>query len=166
MYYGFAASTYINSTNPTPGSQCLPANYKQIHYYNDSASVFGNTEVYRTHGMEYDTFVPGQDDIKGVACALCKVSTRSTLLMIPATHLCNSTSPTDNSWTREYNGYLMLVRGAGSQYYCVDATMQRIGSSQTTPGTATFVHVVTGEDPPHDSIYDDKKVLSCVVCTI
>ena len=36
-----------------------------------------------------------------VPCAVCYVSTRGTVLMIPAKPTCPS------SWTQEYNGYLM-----------------------------------------------------------
>lgn len=164
IYQGFAASTYLTTTTSTTGSQCLPLVPNNIEYWNDTASLYGNTQVYTVHGMEYNTFLPDREH-KGVACALCKVSTRSTVVMIPATKQCNSTDPTDKSWTREYNGYLMLASGAGSEYYCADNAMETISDSQQNSDVSTFSHVATGKEISPPSNYNYNKVLSCVVCS-
>ena len=163
VYAGFAAGTYQTNDTPTPNSLCLPANYRHVHY-NISNSLYGDTKVYMAHGIEYNTFVADRTG-RGVACALCKTLSRSTVLMMPATDRCNSTDPNDNSWTMEYNGYLMQASGAGSDYYCVDYNMRMFYDSQQNPTVATFSHVSAGNDGPQVSSYNPQRVLSCVVCT-
>ena len=161
VYQGIAASTYQTADSPTPGSQCLPYIGPLNDYYNDSASLYGDTKVYMVHGMKYDTFIPNKSG-KGVPCALCsKSSVQSKVVMIPTADQCNSVGG-----TKEYNGYLMLVSWAGPEYYCVDGEMQIITDKQEDSDVAKFVHVVTGSDISEDSTYKTDRVLSCVVCAI
>ena len=169
LYEGFAAGTYATNETPTPSSLCLPTNYRYVNYKKDSQ--YGNTKVYMVHELQYNTFIPGQNG-KQVACAVCKTTSRSTILMMPATDRCYNTTPTDNSWTKEYDGYLMQASGAGSDYYCVDYDMhwhyesQRLYESQHNAEISVLSHVVAGEDLPRVNGYDPQKVLSCAVCTI
>ena len=164
VYEGFAAGTYNTSETPTPSGLCLPASYRHVHY-NITNSLYGNTKVYMVHGIEYNTFILDRHG-KGVGCALCKTTSRSTVLMIPATDRCNNTNPNDNSWTKEYDGYLMQASGAGSDYYCVDYDMRLFYDPQQNPEVSTFSHIVAGNDGPQVSSYNPQRVLSCVVCTI
>ena len=57
-----------------------------------------------------------------VPCAVCHVSTRGTVLMIPGKTSCLA------SWTQEYNGYLMAERYNyhPSMYECVDRNLEPI----------------------------------------
>ena len=55
---------------------------------------------------------------QNVACAVCYVSTRGAVVMIPGTYICPA------GWTREYYGYLMSERHKNrrSSFECVDAS--------------------------------------------
>ena len=164
VYHGFGAGTYHTNNTPTPSSLCLPASYQHVRY-NITNSLYGDTKVFMVHGIEYNTFILDRHG-KGVGCALCKTTSRSTVLMIPATDRCNNTTPTDNSWTKEYDGYLMQASGAGSDYYCVDYNMRLFYDPQQISEVSTFSHVAAGNDGPQVSSYNPQRVLSCVVCTI
>ena len=163
VYEGFAAGTFDTNNAPTPSSLCLPVS--QGDNLNDSTtSQYGDTKVYMMHGMEYNTFLPKQENRSGVACALCKVSTRNTVVVIPATNQCNTlVDSSGNSWMKEYDGYLMQA-SVGSDYYCVDYDMQHFQNSQQN--IVMLSHVAAGNDGPQVSSHNPQRVLSCVVCTV
>ena len=103
-----------------------------------------------------------------VPCAVCRVSTRSTVLMIPAKATCPS------SWTREYYGYLMTAwRGDSNtivgrtMFECVDRDQESLpGGGHANTDGALFYHVETacnyGLPCPR---YNLTQELNCVVCT-
>ncbi|KAF6036057.1 hypothetical protein EB796_005640 [Bugula neritina] len=87
-------------------------------------------------------------------------------MMIPAKRTC----PT--GWTEEYEGYLMTAHFGHAHpatYECVDANPQYIRGLEADNRGALFYFVkadcsncgTTGHCPP----YDDKKEITCVVCT-
>ena len=78
------------------------------------AGVRDHSYVY---GTEYEFPLQGGQD-HNVPCAVCYVSTRETVLMIPAKTSC----PT--SWTREYYGCLLYTSPSPR-----DATLSRMPSS-------------------------------------
>ena len=163
VYEGFAAGTYDTNNTSTSCNLCLPVSQGHNHY-SHTASQYGGMEMYTVHGMVYNTFVPKRKN-RGVACTLCKVSTRNTVVMIPATDQCSMLMDSSgDSWTKEYDGYLMQASGAGSDYYCVDYDMRHFHNSQQN--FATLSHVAAGKDGPQVSSHNPQKVLSCVVCTI
>ena len=96
-------------------------------------------------------------------CAVCYVSTRPTVVMIPARASCPPT------WTREYYGYLMSERYSNyrSTFECVDEDQESLPDSASNYGRSLFYHVEASCDtdqlpcPP----YDQNNELNCVVCT-
>ncbi len=68
----------------------------------------------------------------------------------------------DNTWTKEYNGYLMTDKGS-TTFSCVDLEMEVVGEKQIGKDTPILRHVVlTGALNFH---FQSNKVLSCVVCS-
>ena len=104
---------------------CMPTDPQYTLPY--QAGVRDHMYVY---GTEYKSPLQGSND-HNVPCAVCYVSTRETVLMIPAKTSC----PT--SWTREYYGYLMSDRRSHqrSLYECVDRDQESLpGSHANTNG--------------------------------
>ena len=130
-------------------------------------SVSGNPRA-SMYGAEYETWTYSNSHIRGyqnydVPCAVCHVSNRTAVYMVPAKYTC----PT--GWTREYYGYLMAEwYGKGhhcSQFTCVDTGFKSVTGSSTNLDGLLF-HFVEGRCrslpcPPRDNT----KALSCAVCT-
>ena len=95
-------------------------------------------------------------------CAVCHVSTRSAMIMIPG----KTTCPQD--WTREYYGYIMTAHHyhPRSMYVCVDRAIVPIPGSSPDHNGALFYHVeaVCGIGLPCPP-YDNRKEINCAVCT-
>ena len=121
------------------------------------AGVNGHNYVY---GTEYESPIQGTQD-HNVPCAVCAVSTREMVLVIPAKTSC----PT--SWTREYYGYLMseYYNHARSMYECIDKDQGSISGSVANTNGALFYHVEASCDGMPCPPYDPQKELNCVVCT-
>ena len=135
---------------------CMPQDpeYNTTLTYRDG--VQGHAYVY---GTEYRGPVQGEYH-HNVPCAVCYVSTRPTVVMIPAKASC---SPT---WTREYYGYIMTEHRDHnrSTFECIDAEQESIPAD--TNG-ALFYHVeavcsAAGLPCPP---YNNHQELNCVVCT-
>ena len=97
-----------------------------------------------------------------VPCAICHVSNRTAVYMVPAKYTC----PT--GWTREYYGYLMSshhgVDRHRTQYTCVDTAFKAVPGTSTDKNGFLF-YFVEGRCrslpcPP----YDNTRELSCAVC--
>ena len=104
----------------------------------------------------------GKTTNDNVPCAVCYVSTRPTVVMIPAKASCPPT------WTREYYGYLMTeYKGHHrTMFECVDEDQESLPGSYGNTDGATFHHVEAACNsllpcPP----YNNNKELNCVVCT-
>ena len=109
--------------------------------------------VSHVHGR-HDTDVP---------CAVCHVSNRTAVYMVPAKYTCPS------GWTREYYGYL-IAETAGStnhhrsQFTCVDTAFKSVDGSANNNGLLFFfVEGRCGSLPCPK--YDETKELLCAVCT-
>ncbi len=131
-----------------------------LTYY--QGGVRGHASI---HGAEYEAPLQGSHD-HNVPCAVCYVSTRPTVIMIPAKASCPS------SWTREYYGYIMTewkgvhdnIRGR-TMFECVDRDQESLpGSSPNTDGVL-FYHVEASCNGLPCPPYDQSKELNCVVCT-
>ena len=115
------------------------------------------------YGAEYETFTDSNSHNYDVLCAVCHVSNRTAVYMVPAKYTC----PT--GWTREYYGYLMSSYHGNdrhrTQYTCVDTVFKPV------PGTPTnhegllfyFVEGRCGSLPCLP--YDSTRESSCAVCT-
>ena len=120
------------------------------------------------YGAEYETNTDSNSHVHGrqdhdVPCAVCHVSSRTAVYMVPAKYTC----PT--GWTREYYGYLMSSYHGNdrhrTQYTCVDTAFKPVpGTSTNTNGLLFyFVDGRCGSLPCPP--YDNTKELSCAVCT-
>ena len=105
-----------------------------------------------------------------VPCAVCATTARGMQLMVPARVNCP-----DDSWTKEYSGYLMtnsdLVAGNyfhRTKFVCVDREAEVLPHSALNPVSALFYHVRVnscGHEAFPCSAYDPQKELTCVVCS-
>ena len=74
-----------------------------------------------------------------VPCSVCYVSNRAIKLMIPARTTC------PESWTEEYEGYLMAERHNHAQnavHECVDKDSESVSGSAADTNGALFYHVI------------------------
>ena len=93
------------------------------------------------YGSEYDIHTDSNNHVHGhhdtdVPCAVCHVSNRTAVYMVPAKYTCPS------GWTREYYGYLMSehFKHSRSQYTCTDTTFKSvIGSSANKEGLLFYI---------------------------
>ena len=157
VYSGITAGSIHTQSGGGANYLCLP----KVPEYNLPYSTTHNTYINYIHGTEYQAVFNGKHD-HNVPCAVCYVSTRSTVIMIPAKTSCPRT------WTREYYGYLMAAYKIHkrSMYECVDKDMESIPGSVTNTDGALFYHTEVGcgvgiPCPP----YHINKELTCVVCS-
>ncbi len=113
------------------------------------------------YGTEYEYPLVGTHE-HNAPCAVCHVTTRSAVLMIPGKTKCPP------NWTREYYGYLMSERHVHhrSMYECVDKGVESLpGSSRDTDGSLFYhVEVVCNVGIPCPP-YNNYKEINCVVCS-
>ena len=155
VYSGRAGGTHYSHKGGAANYLCMPTDPQYTLPYR--AGVQGHMYVF---GAEYQRPLRGSHD-HNVPCAVCAVSTREMVLMIPAKTSC----PT--SWTREYYGYLMSghITHHRSQFECVDRDPESLpGSSPNTDG-ALFYHVEANCNGMPCPPYDAQKELNCVICT-
>ena len=135
--------------------QCMPLDPQ--YTLTVKSGITGYVYIY---GAEYILPLRGGDR-HNVPCAVCYVSTRETVLMIPAKTSC----PT--SWTREYYGYLMSeYRGRrGSTIECIDEDQESLPGSGADRSGALLHHVEASCNGMPCPPYDATKELTCVVCT-
>ena len=159
VYTGQVAGAYFNQRGGGSNYLCLP---KDPEY--GSIGVNYIHDFSRIYGTEYELPVAGTHD-NDAPCAVCFDSVRSSELMIPAKTSC----PT--GWTSEYNGYLMAAANFGdrsrAQYVCVDKEQKSLPGSSINYNGALLYHVratCIGSSIPCPP-YNDKRALTCVVCT-
>ena len=162
VYSGITGSTFFNREGGGANYLCMPKDpeYNPTLTYRNN---LGNKRAF-VQGTEYQSPLQGLQ-AHNAPCAVCHVSTRPTILMIPAKASCPPT------WTREYYGYLM---SSNSQYRdhkrtmfeCVDADQESLhGTHATTDGTF-FYHVEAACNTGLPCLpYISNKQLNCVVCT-
>ena len=159
VYSGRAGGSRWDHQGGGTNHLCLPDNPDHLQY---GSGVQGWSYVY---GVEYRprSSQPLQSvNNHNVPCAVCHVTTRATLLMIPAKVNC----PTN--WTTEYTGYLMSAGWSHhrSTYACVDKDPESVsGLNGYDDNNALLYHVEPicprFPCPP----YDREKELTCVVCS-
>ena len=155
IYTGRAGGSHYSHSGGGANHLCMPLDPEYTLSY--KAGVRGHSYVY---GTEYQSPLEGSAD-HNVPCAVCFVSTRETVLMIPAKTSC----PT--AWTREYYGYLMSSHQGHkrSNYECVDKDQESIAGSHENTNGALFYHVEANCNGMPCPPYDAAKELNCVVCT-
>ena len=94
-------------------------------------------------------------------CAVCYMSGRSTILMIPARIQC------PDGWTTEYAGYLVSTMNdtrKRNSYICLDEAPEvAIGGKDQNQAVIYPVEVLCGSLPC--SVYITGRELTCVVCS-
>ena len=139
--------------------QCLPLDPNYLTYRP------GKQSFSYIYGAEYEetNFIKANSHDTEILCAVCYVSTRTTLYMMPTKYTCPS------NWTTEYYGYLMAERShavhSRSLFLCVDKSLASVLGSTYDHDGLTF-YPIEGRCgslpcPP----YEETKELTCAVCT-
>ena len=119
MYSGFAGGGHYSHKDHL----LICCAFPQIHSTTVVTQVVANTSMewkYEISGVNshaYDRNMP---------CALCKVTGRSTTIMIPSRYECPV------GWRKEYNGYIMAGyhgQEGSSMYNCIDKSLEQIPGS-------------------------------------
>ena len=161
VYSGRAGGSYYTQPGSGSNPQCLPLDPNFL------TPISGN-QNHRglMYGAEYQTstysnsYLHGRHDTD-VPCAVCHVSNRTAVYMVPAKYTCPS------GWKREYYGYLMgqYHNYNSHQFTCVDTAFKSVvGSSADKNGLLFyFIEGRCGSLPCPP--YDNTRELSCAVCT-
>ena len=158
VYEGFAGGTDHWVKGGGSNRLCLPRVPKYSSY---QPGVQGNSPL---HGSEYELYqgspLPNVYQ-HNVPCAVCCVSTRSVVYVVPAWDYCPS------GWTLEYSGYLMTERynHYRNTMECVDKDPESIPGSAANINGALFYHVEATCNGLPCPPYDPQKELTCAVCT-
>ena len=160
VYSGIAGGSWWSQEGGGSNYLCLP----KIPEYSSTLNYReGTHRTVPIHGTEYQDPLQGTHD-HNVPCAVCRVSTRPTVVMIPAKASCLP------NWTREYYGYLMTTYKVGhhrTTFECVDKAMESLPGGGANTNGAVFYHTVatcsTGLPCPP---YTIRQELNCVVCTM
>ena len=158
VYEGIAAGSFYTQKGGGSNRLCLPKVPKYSSYH---PGVQGNSPL---HGSEYQLGggSPLPDVYEhNVPCAVCYVSTRSVVYVVPAWDVCPS------GWTLEYKGYLMSERNTHHRktFECVDKDPESIAGSAANTNGALFYHVEATCNGLPCPPYDPQKELTCAVCT-
>ena len=158
VYSGRAAGTNYNQKGGSAEKICLPEN---PDYLTDRNGVQGWSTL---AGAEYqigDTQQLFHLFNHNVPCAVCYVSTRVAMLMIPAKTQCPS------SWTLEYVGYLMTEHHNDyrSTFNCIDRDAESVPGEIADTNGAFFYHVEATCNGILCPPYDTERELTCAVCT-
>ena len=156
LYAGRAGGTFYTTPGGAANKLCLP---EDPDYLLETARFSGQNII---HGAEY-RFYGNLPNLWGynVPCAVCYVSTRTSVLIIPAKTQCPLL------WTREYYGYLTAERDSHyrSSFECVDRNPEAIPGSSSNVEGALFYYVGGNCNGLACPPYEDTRILSCTVCT-
>ncbi len=162
LYSGITGGSYFNHEGGGANYLCMPKDPEYSTTLTYQGGVGGHAYI---HGAEYQYPLQGSHD-HNVPCAVCYVSTRQTVIMIPAKASCPS------SWKREYYGYIMTSyigahddTRARTMFECVDGDQEPfIGSHPNTDGVLLH-HVEAACNGLPCPPYNSNKELNCIVCT-
>ena len=165
VYSGITGGTLHNQQGGGANHLCMPTDphyNPTLRYRLGPRSEANNGYANYVYGAEYEYPLQGTHN-HNVPCAVCYVSSRPTVLMIPAQYRCPS------SWTTEYFGYLMTEKRNNhrSTFECVDADQESLSYSVGNTNGALFYHVEANCGHGHLPCgrYQQYKELNCVVCT-
>ena len=162
VYEGLAAGTHYSQSGGGANYLCITADPE---YLTDVVPKYSANDLALSYlyGSEYQ--LPGFDSLYGqnVPCAVCHTSQRSAKLMIPGKTTC------PQSWTEEYEGYLMAERDShkhNNVYECVDKDQEVVPGESRNINGALF-HMVgakcnVGLPCPK---FIASRPITCVVCT-
>ncbi len=156
LYAGRAGGSKWNTKGGAANHLCLPEDPDYLQY----RSGVQNNGLY---GVEYETDGGPLNSVNqhDAPCAVCLVSARELVLMIPAKTQCPP------SWTLEYTGYLMeeYNNGHRSTFECVDKDPETVPGSAASTDPALFYLIEATCSALPCPPYDPQKELTCVVCT-
>ena len=158
VYSGRAGKSWFDQRGGGGNYQCLPNNPEYGHY------IAGVQDYSPIFGVEYETYTGGPLSRRhdhNVPCAVCHVSTRAAVLMIPAWRHCPS------QWTLEYTGYLMTEykNHNTATYECVDKDAESVPGSGANTNGGLFYRVEASCNGLPCPPYVAEKELTCAVCT-
>ncbi len=158
LYAGRTGGTFYNQGGGA-NYLCMPEDPEYDSSLRYQAGIQHYAKIY---GTEYHGPIQGTND-HNVPCAVCFVTSRETVLMIPAKASCPP------SWTREYYGYLMTAyRGHSGRtmFECVDKDQESLPESAANTDGTTFHHVEASCNGMPCPPYNEHQELNCVVCTM
>ena len=161
VYSGIMAGAKWDNPGNGANHLCMP---QQREYSNELTYKFSHSADSYIWGTQYsgNFIATGQYSIP---CAVCHVSTRPGVIMIPGKASCYY------GWTREYLGYLMSASNEvgdrntfRSMYECVDREQQSLARSPSFGSAIVLVEADcnSGLDCPPGTA---NKQINCVVCT-
>ena len=160
LYAGRVGGTHYSIQGGAANYLCMPEDPEYLEY---TAAV---QEASLVIGAEYESGWNGGGPLRSVnerniPCVMCYVSTRETVVMLPAKTQCPS------SWTLEYLGYLMTNHRLHNRgmFECMDRNPESIPGSAANVNAALFYHTEAGCNGLPCPPYDPQKELACVVCT-
>ena len=161
VYEGLTAGSDFATQGGASNYICTAAG-TDVEYHPEATTVNRGHAI--LYGSEYEA--EGGQALSNllqhnVPCAVCEVSSRSKQIMIPGRYTCPDT------WTVEYSGWLMSEHQGHrrSVHICLDKTPETVPRTEANTNGALMYHVeadCTGLPCPN---YDERKELSCVVCT-
>ena len=163
LYPGITGGSWYNHQGGGANYLCMPRGPEFPPEYSTNLTYQDGVRGYSfVYGAEYVHLLQGTQN-HNVPCAVCYVSTRPTVVMIPARASCPPT------WTREYYGYLMAeaLSQQRTMYECVDEDQEFLPKGTRGINGALFYHVEASCGPGQLPCppYDQNNELNCVVCT-
>ena len=155
VYSGRAGGTSYTDRGGAANHLCMPMDPEYV--LPTESGVRASSLLF---GSEYESIFLGTQN-ENIPCAVCLVSTRAEVMMVPAKVNCPP------SWTREYYGYLMSERNSAyrTMFICVDVGMESVPNSSGHQEACDLWHVeascISLPCPP----YDQEKEMGCVVCS-
>ena len=155
VYSGYAGGTSYLNQGGGSNQLCMPMDPE--YTLPSEQGIQGNSYVF---GSEYESVLVGSVN-KNVPCAVCLVSGRSQVIMVPAMTTC------PDSWNREYYGYLMSekVTNYRSMFICVDVEIEAIPNSSDHAEACDLWHVEASCASLPCPPYNEEKELGCAVCS-
>ncbi|XP_077998536.1 uncharacterized protein LOC144451536 [Glandiceps talaboti] len=164
VYSGVIGGGFYSHKGSGSNYLCMP----EEPVYDETVSGVSGTGA-RLYGGEYQTHSFGpmsQLADHDPPCSVCRITTRTTVLMIPARNVC------PDSWTREYYGYLMAAHYSHegrTEFICVDKSAKARPATRISQDGALLYPVEgicsnTGGLPCDP--YVNGNELTCAVCTV
>ena len=155
LYSGTMAGSAWENRGGGSNFLCMPNNPQ---YYQTRYRVQGHTYL---HGAEYAQPLRSSSAELNAPCAVCTVSRRNLVVMIPARIYCPS------GWTREYYGYIMAEHRERPRntFTCIDIAQEGVYGSRGHGSAGDLWHVEAHCSGLKCPPYNPSKEITCVVCT-
>lgn len=115
------------------------------------------------HGAEYESTFSSKAKLNfDVPCAVCRVTTKTSTLMIPGRNICYP------GWKLEYTGILTAgyhVHASASEYLCLDADAEAVDHSDDDDNGALFHYVIAQCTSLPCPPYKQNQHIACVMCS-